>query len=154
VLLVAVIAHVATAVSLARENRAARPKGYQRFQAKDSTYASRTMMWSGPIIALFVVYHLMHLTFGNAHPSFREGDVYHNFVAGFQVVPASAVYIVAVLALGLHLYHGSWSMLQSLGLSHSRYDSLRRRIALGVTAAVVLGNLSFPIAVLTGLLHE
>jgi len=127
--------------------------GYRAQQYRESTYASRTMRWSGPILLLFVVYHILHLTFGTVHPSFVEGDVYHNFVSGFRSVPVSAVYIAAMLALGLHLYHGTWSMLQSLGLSHPRYNHLRHALSTAVALVVVIGNVSFPIAVLTGFLR-
>lgn len=153
VLLLAVVLHIWAAVSLSLESRNARPQGYRVETHRASTYASRTMVWSGPLLALFIGYHLAHLTFGTAHPEFVEGDVYHNFVSGFRSVPVSAVYMAAMIALGLHLYHGTWSMLQSLGLSHPRYNHLRHALATLVTLAVVIGNLSFPIAVLTGFLR-
>jgi len=152
-LLAAAVLHVWAATSLTLTSRSARPVGYRELQHRESTYASRTMRWSGPILLLFVVYHILHLTFGTVHPSFVEGDVYHNFVAGFRSVPVSLVYIAAMLALGLHLYHGTWSMLQSLGLSHPRYNHLRRGLSTLVTVVVVVGNISFPVAVLTGLLR-
>jgi succinate dehydrogenase / fumarate reductase cytochrome b subunit len=153
VLLAAVVLHVWAAVSLTIENRQARPVGYRQRRWVESTYASRTMVWSGPILALFIVYHLLHLTTGTVHPSFVEGDVYHNFVSGFRVVPVSVFYIVAMLALGLHLYHGAWSMLQTLGLSHPRWNPLRKAFAGSLTAVVVLGNVSFPVAVLLGIIR-
>ena len=153
VLLLAVILHVWAAVSLTIENRKARPVGYRLRRWEESTYASRTMTWSGPILALFIAYHLLHLTTGNVHPNFVEGDVYHNFVAGFRIVPVSAFYVVAMLCLGLHLYHGVWSMLQTLGLSHPRWNPLRKAFAGTITAVVVLGNISFPIAVLLGIIR-
>lgn len=153
VLLVAVILHIVAAVSLAAANRKARPVGYERTARERSTYASRTMVWSGPILALFVIYHLLHFTFGTVHPSFRHGDVYRNFVEGFRVVPVSVFYILAMLALGAHLYHGVWSMLQTLGLSHPRYNALRHGFAGLMTAVVVVLNISFPIAVLAGVIR-
>jgi succinate dehydrogenase / fumarate reductase cytochrome b subunit len=153
-LLVAVLLHVWSAWSLTRLSRAARPVGYRLRESRESTYASRTMRWGGVILLLFIVYHLMHFTFGNAHPSFVHGDVFHNFVAGFQSVAVSGVYIAAMIALGFHLYHGVWSMMQTVGLSHPRYDRLRHTFAALVAVVVVAGNVSFPLAVLTGLLHE
>jgi succinate dehydrogenase / fumarate reductase cytochrome b subunit len=87
------------------------------------------------------------------HPNFVEGDVYHNFVSGFRVVPVSAFYIVAMLCLGLHLYHGVWSMLQTLGLSHPRWNPLRHGVASLITGVVVVGNISFPVAVLLGIVR-
>jgi succinate dehydrogenase cytochrome b subunit len=153
-LLVAVALHIWAAASLTLANRAARPHGYRQRDDLAATYASRTMRWSGVIVALFVVYHLMHLTWGNVHPDFRHGDVYHNFIAGFRQPLASAFYIVAMVLLGLHLQHGAWSMLQTVGLNHPRYNRLRQGFAYAMAALVVLGNISFPVAVLTGWLHE
>jgi succinate dehydrogenase / fumarate reductase cytochrome b subunit len=150
-LLAAVGLHIWAAASLTIDNRSARPVAYRRRAHTESTYASRTMVWSGPILALFVVYHILHLTIGAAHGSFVEGDVYHNVVAGFQVAPVSAFYIVAMLALGMHLYHGIWSMLQTLGLSHPKWNGLRFAASAGITLIVVAGNISIPVAILVGL---
>jgi succinate dehydrogenase cytochrome b subunit len=152
-LLVAAALHVWAAYSLTMMNRAARPQGYRAKEHRESTYASRTMRWSGVFLLLFIVYHLMHMTWGNAHPDFVPGDVYHNFIVGFRQVLVSVVYIVAMLALGLHLYHGVWSFLQTLGLSHPRYNPLRHAFATFITAVVVLGNISMPVAVLAGWLE-
>jgi succinate dehydrogenase / fumarate reductase cytochrome b subunit len=148
--LLAVVLHIWAATSLTLGNWSARPAGYRQWQARESTYASRTMVWSGPILAAFIVYHLAHLTLGSAHPEFIASDVYRNVVIGFLNPFASAFYILAMLALGLHMYHGLWSMLQTLGLSHERWNPWRRGIALAVAAVVVIGNISIPVAVLTG----
>jgi succinate dehydrogenase / fumarate reductase cytochrome b subunit len=152
-LLVAVCLHIWAAASLSRMSWAARPVGYARVRHMESTYASRTMRWSGLTLALFVIYHLLHFTFGTVHPDFRQGDVYHNVVSGFQVWPVSLFYIAAMVALGFHLYHGAWSTLQTLGLSHPRYNPLRKTMAVLLTLFVVLGNISIPVAVLTGLVR-
>jgi succinate dehydrogenase / fumarate reductase cytochrome b subunit len=149
-LLAAVTLHIWAATSLTRMSLAARPVGYEVTRHIESTYASRTMRWSGVTLALFIVYHLLHFTFGSVHPDFREGDVYHNVVAGFQVWPVSLFYVLAMLALGFHLYHGAWSMLQTLGLSHPRYNHLRNGLAGVLAVLVVIGNISIPVAVLTG----
>lgn len=155
-LLAAAALHVWSAYSLTRINRAARPVGYRERASRASTYASRTMRWSGVILLLFVVYHLLHFTIGtrSVHPRFVPGDVYHNFVTGFQHPLVSAFYALAMLALGLHMYHGVSSMVQTVGLSHPRYDRWRQAFAVAITAVVVAGNLSFPVAVMTGLLRE
>jgi succinate dehydrogenase cytochrome b subunit len=153
-LLAAVGLHIWAAFSLTRMNRAARPRGYRERSNLASTYASRTMRWSGVIVALFVVYHLLHLTWGSAHPDFRHGDVYHNFIVGFQQPLVSLFYIAAMVCLGLHMQHGVWSLLQTLGLSHPRYNPWRRALAVAVTVVVVGINIAFPLAVLTGGLHE
>jgi succinate dehydrogenase / fumarate reductase, cytochrome b subunit len=149
-LLVAAIAHVWSAYCLTRLNWKARPEGYRERANRESTLSSRTMRWSGVVVLVFIVYHLLHFTIGTVHPDFVEGAVTHNFVTGFRVVWVSVFYMVATLLLGLHLYHGVWSMLQTVGLSHPRYDLLRKRAAAAFAAIVVVGNLSFPIAVLTG----
>lgn len=148
VLLLSVLLHVWAAVSLTLDSRAARPQGYKSVRHRESTYASRTMIWSGPILALFIGYHLAHFTFGTAHPRFVEGDVYRNVIVGFSVPWVSALYIAAMLLLGLHMYHGVWSMLQTLGLSHPRWNRLRFAFSAVSTAAVVAGNVSIPVAVL------
>jgi len=150
-LLVSVILHIWSATSLTLDSRAARPVGYRRREWTESTYASRTMRWSGVIILLFVIYHLMHFTFGNAHPSFIEGDIGHNFIEGFKSVPVSLFYILAMIFLGLHLRHGVWSMFQTLGVSHPRYIRWAHMAAWIFAAIVVIGNVSFPIAVLAGI---
>lgn len=153
VLLLAVVLHIWSATSLTLTSRRARPIAYREQKWKESTYASRTMRWSGVILFFFIVYHLMHFTIGNAHPSFIEGDIYHNFVAGFRSVPVSLVYIVAMVLLGLHLRHGVWSMFQTLGVSHPRAIAAAKTGAWIYAAIVVLGNISFPLAVLAGIIR-
>jgi succinate dehydrogenase / fumarate reductase cytochrome b subunit len=153
VLIGCVLVHVIAATLLWLRSRAARPIGYRKYDLKELVFsnASRTMVWGGSALAFFVGYHLMHLTWGSAHPDFVAGDAYHNFVRGFQSVPVSLAYIVAMIFLGLHLYHGIWSMLQTLGANNDKYNHVRRPIAALVALAVALGNISFPVAVLTGL---
>lgn len=146
--------HVWAAYGLTRLNQKARPVGYRAKEHRESTYASRTMRWSGVLLLLFIVYHLMHFTIGNAHPDFIPGAVHHNFVVGFRNKVVSGFYIVAMLALGLHMYHGVWSLLQTLGLSHPRYNHLRHAFATLVTVIVVAANISFPLAVLAGIITE
>jgi len=152
-LLIAVWLHIQAATQLTLMNRRARPVGYAERDYVSAGYAARTMRWGGVIIALFVVYHLLHLTFGTLHPDFIEHDVYHNFVTGFQVWWVSAIYIVANIALGMHLYHGLWSMFNSLGLSHDRFNPWKRAFATVFALMVTLANISFPIAVLIGVLR-
>lgn len=156
VLLAATLLHIVAAVELTRISRAARPVGYARREPIGSTYASRTMRWGGAIITLFVIYHLLHVTFGAvgfAPGQYRPLSVYRNVVIGFSVWYVSAFYVAAVVALGLHMYHGVWSMFQTLGLNSDRSDSLYRALAAVSSLAVVLGNVSVPVAVLTGLVR-
>src|SRR5262249_11686858 len=111
-LLVSVIVHIAAAGQLEIGKRRARPIGYAK-KHEQGSLASRTMIWSGAVILAFVVYHILHLTAGTVHPSFVELDVHHNLVTGFQQAGAAAVYVIAMIFLALHLYHGLWSMFQS-----------------------------------------
>ncbi|RMG48389.1 MAG: succinate dehydrogenase [Acidobacteria bacterium] len=150
VLIAAVAVHVTTATQLTLQNLRARPAGYAYRKVVQATYAARTMRWSGVIILLFVVYHLLHLTSGTLHPQFDAGDVYHNVVAGFRVWWVAAVYVAANLLLGLHLFHGLWSMFQTLGCTHPKYNHWRLWFARVFAAVITLGNVSFPLAVLLG----
>jgi len=150
VLLGCAVLHVWSATSLTLDSWAARPESYRRWKAKDSTYASRTMRWGGVILFAFIVFHVLHLTLGRFHPDYRPGDVYHNLVAGFQVWPVAAFYVVAMVLLALHLDHGVWSLCQTLGLSHPRYKRWARRAARAFALLILVGNCSFPVAVLAG----
>lgn len=149
-LLVCVVFHIHSAWALTVMNREARPVGYRERQYVKGTYAARTMRWGGVIILLFIIYHLLHLTTGDAHRNFIKDDVYHNVVSGFQVWWTSAIYIIANLALGLHLYHGVWSMFSSVGVTHARFDNWRRTFATVFAVLITAANISFPLAVLTG----
>lgn len=150
VLIVALAAHVWSAVRLTRLSLAARDERYRRLEALEFSRASRSMRWGGVALLAFIAYHLLHLTFGTVHPDFIAGDAYHNLVSGFQSAPVAGVYAAAMIALGLHLYHGVWSAFQTLGVTGPRINRWRRPLALGIALIVVGGNLSFPVAVLTG----
>lgn len=150
VLLACVGLHVWAATALTLTNRDARPIGYRKWQAKESTYAGRTSRWSGFILLAFILFHLAHLTTGQLHPTFVPGEVYQNVVSGFSNPLVSGFYIVAMLLLGLHLRHGVWSLMQTLGLNHPRYNSLRQVVAAGFATVIVVANISFPVMVLAG----
>lgn len=152
ILLLAVTLHIVAALQLARMSQKSRPIAYKRWCVVGSDFASRTMRWTGPLVGIFIVYHLLHFTTGTIHPDFHDGQVYHNVTTGFRVWYVSAVYIVAMLALLAHLYHGAWSMFQSLGLNHPKYNRLVRALATIVTLVVVIGFISIPVAVLVGLI--
>ncbi len=153
VLLGSVILHMWAAFSLTMVNRAARPVGYRKTHRENSTYASRTMQFGGPILLLFIIYHLLHFTVGSVHPNFIRGDVYHNVVVGFQNPLVVSVYLLAMVALSMHLFHGVTSMLQTVGLSHPKYNGLRSLIGTAYAALVTVGNLSFPLSVYLGLVR-
>jgi succinate dehydrogenase / fumarate reductase cytochrome b subunit len=147
VLIAAVAVHIHAAYVLTLVNRRARPSAYR--SPRDyvaASFASRTMRWSGIIVALFVVFHLLDLSWGTANPGFRAGDAYHNVVESFQRRPVAIAYIVANLALATHLYHGAASLFQSMGwVVHWRHA-----FAVAFAAVIAAGNVSFPLAVLTG----
>ena len=152
-LLLAVLIHVIPAVQLWIAGNSARPVSYVRgLEIEETTIAARTMRWGGLILFVFVVLHLLHLTVGSLHPDFIPGDAYNNLVVGFQVWPVSAGYIVAMGVLSLHLYHGVWSGLQTLGLNHPRYNRYRRPLAAIVAVVVFVGFVSVPAAVMAGIL--
>ncbi len=155
-LLASVGLHILTAMQLTIRNCSARPIAYRLHKYDEASYAARTMVWSGPIIGLFVIYHLLHFTVGIVHPSqpeFRAEAVYANVVSGFQQWPVALFYILAVLSLGLHIAHGVWSMFQSIGLNHPKYEPFIRRSAVVLSSLIVAGYVSIPIAVLIGVVR-
>lgn len=153
VLLLAVVLHVWAAVSLTRLDLAARPLEYREWRAAESTYASRSMRWTGFLLAAFVVFHLLDLTFGTANPGFQEGNVYANVVRSFSRVPVVVVYVVAMGLLGLHLKHGTLSMLRTLGLSHPRHQAIAAQVLTVLVGVTIAANVSFPLAVLFGVVR-
>lgn len=151
-LLISVLLHIWASFALWSLQRAARPVPYIKKANLHSTYASRTMMWSGPIILAFVIYHLLNFTFGTVHPGgpFDQHNVYNNVVTGFQFWPSSVFYIIAMIMLCYHLYHGLWSMFQSLGFSHPVYTPWIQRSAKVAAVLIAAGYISIPVAVLAG----
>ena len=153
VLLAAAVLHVWAAVSLTRLDLAARPVEYRQWRAAEATYASRSMRWTGFILLAFIVYHLLDLTFGTLNPRFVEGDVYGNVVRSFRVVPVAVFYVVAMGILGMHLKHGTLSMLRTLGLSHPRHQAIAGRLLTVIVGLTIVANMSFPVAVLLGVVR-
>ena len=153
VLLAAVVLHIHAATTLTMMNMKARPVGYRDRDYPAASYAARTMRWGGVIIALFVIFHILHLTTGDAHPDFVHEDVYRNIVVGFSNPWVSAFYIIANLALGFHLYHGLWSMFNSIGVMNPLVNSWRRGFATAFAVLISAVNVSFPLAVLTGIVR-
>ena len=155
-LLAALILHVTASVQLWLQNRAARPIAYFKKDDVPASYAARTMLWSGPIVGAFVVFHILHLTVGSVLPlkevAENAPDVRSNVIAGFSNPWISAFYIFAMILLCMHLYHGLWSMFQSMGFSHPRYTPWLKKGAAIVAILIAIGNISIPIAVMAGLL--
>jgi succinate dehydrogenase / fumarate reductase cytochrome b subunit len=153
ILLISVILHIWSSIQLTMIKREARPVAYVKRSNVVSSWASRSMMLSGPIIAAFVVFHLLHLTTGTIHPNFVELHAYENLVSGFMVVPFAVIYIVVMVLIGFHLSHGIWSMFQSMGLSHPRYTPAIKKFASIFSWVLIAGFISVPIAVLLGLVR-
>ncbi len=151
VLIVALILHVYYSVVLAIRNWTARPVGYSFREDVETSYAARTMIISGPLILLYAIYHLMMFTFLTTGPGYSRTDVYANLVAAFSVPMISVVYMLAMVVLGFHLYHGLWSMFHSVGISGRRYRRWRWFVAPGVAILISAGYISIPLAVLTHL---
>ncbi len=152
VLLAAVLVHAIAGIQLWLARRGARPVGYRQYEPQVSTPASRTMIWSGFLILGFVVYHLLDLTFGVANPSFVEGDPLHNLVASLGRAAAAIFYVVAVAGLGVHLWHGLWSMFQSLGVSNRAYTPGIKRFAVTFAVILAVGFAAIPLAILFGVI--
>jgi succinate dehydrogenase / fumarate reductase cytochrome b subunit len=149
-ILVSVLWHVLIAVQLTLRNWANRPRKYQVVKYREADVSSRTMIYGGIFLVAFVAYHLAQLTLGWVGPTFDGKNVYGNVVAGFQVWWISLFYVVGMVFLGLHLYHGAWSLFQTLGLNHPLYNPLRRWLATGFAVVVAGANILMPVAVLAG----
>jgi succinate dehydrogenase / fumarate reductase cytochrome b subunit len=152
VLLVALVLHIVAAVQVSLANKRARPIPYAVKKSVETGYAARTMLWSGPLIFVYVVYHLAMFTFLATGPGYSPTDVYRNEVLAFRVPAIAAVYVLAIVFLGMHLYHGAWSMLHTLGASNPRYRVLRRTVAPAVAISITVGYIAIPIAILAGLI--
>ena len=154
VLIAALVLHVIAAAQLAERRHEARPVGYAAGRDPQvSTVASRSIRWGGALILLFLVYHLLHFTVGTAHPSFVEGDPYHNVAAGFHNPLVVLIYLIAMAFVGLHLYHGIWSSGRSLGMSPPSPRPLRRTLALVLGVLIWLGFSVIPVAVYAGVVR-
>lgn len=154
VLIAAVVLHVNAALQLTRLDLASRPKGYRETKRKRATFASMTLRWGGIAIFFFLIYHLAHFTFGLGIPNFGGHETaYANVVTGFANPINVALYIVAVGALGMHLYHGVWSMFQTLGLNSRRTDGLWRGLAALSGILLFLGFSTVPVAVIAGIVR-
>jgi succinate dehydrogenase / fumarate reductase cytochrome b subunit len=151
VLLGSVGLHIVSAFRLVQLQGAARPQGYAVKKNLASTYASRTMRWSGPIILLFIVYHLLHLTGGMVGGGYEHGQVYKSVYEGFRIPLIAGFYILAQLALGPHLAHGAYSLLRSLGLESVEKAALAKKAAVAFAVVVTVGNCSIPLYVLSGM---
>jgi succinate dehydrogenase / fumarate reductase cytochrome b subunit len=152
VLIVAVTLHVIAAVQLTRQSRAARPIGYVKHEYQAATVASRTMRWGGALLLIFIVLHILHFTTGTIRPAgfFSHQDVYANVVTSFRIWWVSLFYILSMIALGLHLFHGAWSSVRSIGVEPPSPQPLHHRISLLLAILIWAAFTAVPVAVLTG----
>ncbi len=152
ILVAAVVLHAVCAYQLSRRDIRARPTAYVHKRPRAS-YATRTMRWGGTILGLFIVWHLLDLTTGTVHPGFQAGHPYQNVVDTFSTWYGNTVYVVAMLALGLHVRHGFWSAAQTLGAGSAARDRALKTLANGLAAVLTAGFLSVPVAVMTGVVN-
>jgi succinate dehydrogenase / fumarate reductase cytochrome b subunit len=152
VLVASIVTHVWAAYSLWAAARQARPATYASHRMVQANYASITMRYGGTVILLFVLYHLAHLTWGvgGIHSDYIRGDAYHNLIVGFRSLPVVILYLVALVALGLHLYHGTWSMFQTLGFNDANWDKPLRALALLLAIVIPVGFAVVPLAIQFG----
>jgi len=155
ILIVAVILHVIAAVQLTRQSRAARPIGYTKHQAQAATISSRTMRWGGALLLVFIILHILHFTTGTIRPSgiFAPGDVYANIVTSFRIWWVALFYVVSMIALGLHIFHGAWSSVRSIGISPPSREPLHRRVSLVIALFVWAAFTAVRIAVYSGIVR-
>jgi succinate dehydrogenase / fumarate reductase cytochrome b subunit len=154
-LILAFVFHIHSATGLTRMNLAANERYASKRDYVAANFASRTMRWTGVIILLFLFFHLADLTWGWwLGDDYVRGDVYHNVSESLSSIPVAIIYIVANIALAIHIYHGAWSIFQSLGVNNPYINKGRRPFAAGFATIILVGNLSFPIAAMTGLIDE
>ncbi len=163
-LLAMFLVHLHSAYTLKERSRLASDRagfvgGAKKYESKRdyiaANYASRTMRWTGPIIGLYLLFHLADLTWGWwLGDAYVRGNPYHNVVESLSSIPVAIIYVVANVALAMHIFHGTWSMFQSLGVNNPRYNGLRRNLATVLAGVVLVGNLSFPVLVQAGLVDE
>jgi succinate dehydrogenase / fumarate reductase cytochrome b subunit len=152
VLLACLVIHAVSGILLAKANRAAKPQGYKVKSYRSANAASLTMLYGGLFLLLFVTFHILHFTTGTLHWSFVEGEVYANVWVAFQNLLTAGFYVVAMALLALHLYHGTWSMFQTLGVDTPRWNRGLRTVAKVVAVALFVGFSAVPVSIATGLL--
>ena len=152
-LIAAFVGHIFAAASLTAQNRKANVPYQSRRDYLAANFAARTMRWTGVIILLFLIFHLADLTWGLkpiATNEWHRGLAYVNVTESLQRVGVAIIYIIANIALGIHLFHGSWSLFQSLGFNNPRFNNARRYFATGFAVLIGVINISFPIMILAG----
>jgi succinate dehydrogenase / fumarate reductase cytochrome b subunit len=149
-MLVAFVIHVLLSWQTSTKSWAARDRKYKKKANQNFDFASAWMRWGGVLILLFLVFHILHMTTGTLHPDFVEGEAYHNLVTGLANPLIAGFYALVTVAILFHLYHGIWSMFQTLGANHPKYSAMRRPLAVTLSILIFLAFISIPVAVLTG----
>ena len=169
-LLTIFVLHVWTAFQVNAANKAARPVPYQSAQPQVTSYAARTMLWSGLVVLAFLLYHLAHFTLGVTNPdhsalketihqfdaatgvtgAIQRHDVYGMVTAGFQVPLVAGLYVIAQALLCLHISHGASSALQTLGVTHPALRGVKDKLGVALATVIFLGNCSIPVSILAG----
>jgi len=153
-LFIAMIVHLYLVTMLTFKNKSARPVSYVKTYHGSSTFSSRTMFIGGIGILAFLIYHILHMTTGTLHhDGFQEGAVYHNVISAFQLPLTAAIYVAAVGLLGFHLYHGVWSLFQTLGVTSSGNNRYFKGLATASAIVVFIGFAAVPMAVALGFVH-
>jgi succinate dehydrogenase / fumarate reductase cytochrome b subunit len=153
-MLAAFVIHVLLSWQTSRQSWAARETKYRRKSNQNFDFASSFMRWGGVLILVFLAFHILHMTTGTLHPDFVAGEAYHNLVTGLANPWVAGFYVLAMVAILLHLYHGVWSLFQTLGANHPKYAGWRRPFAVVVSIVIFLGFISIPVSVLTGVLNQ
>jgi len=153
VLISAVILHVVAAYQLTMLSRAARPVDYAMRKPQVSTLASRTLRWGGVLLLVFIVFHILHFTIGSVHPDYVEGRIYRNLQTGFAVKWVAVFYLVAMIALGMHLFHGAWSSMRTLGVARQTAHPIKRYLPVVLAVVISSGFAAIPLAFLLGVLN-
>lgn len=152
-MLAALVVHVASAISLSRGAMAARAKGYQGPKASfASTVASKSMRAGGIVLVVYLVFHLLDLTVGTVHPDFRHGEVFHNLTTSLRNPAVAGLYMLASISIGLHVFHGVSSAVQTMGGNHPAWNDTRVRVSAAVGALVMFGNLAIVCSIVLGLI--
>ena len=157
-LVVMFVLHIRAGIILAKLNRTAKGQRNTRFEARSSSVASRTMLYTGMLIFVYLIYHLAHFTWGVAHADYYQytdalgrHDVFRMVVESFQQPMIVAAYVVAMIVTGFHLNHAVTSAFQTLGVNHPRYTPLIKTAGPALGILLVLGFVSAPLAIAFGL---
>jgi succinate dehydrogenase / fumarate reductase cytochrome b subunit len=154
VLVACVVLHAVSAYQLTMISRAARPEGYAERRPQVTTFAAKTIRWGGVLLLVFIVFHLLQLTLGVVHPNFTHLDPYNNVIIALRNLLMAAFYVLAMAALALHLYHGIWAAVRTLGAARPAQAPLKRSLAVVVAVIVAAGFMIIPLATLAGVFKE